>query len=68
MKALLDLFKHLNLKEMVYFAQKYLDLLKITNVFAVNINDLNTAVSFVKNVVLKLPYQKCVVSAWVILI
>ena len=60
--------EHLNLKEMVYFAQKYLDLLKITNVFAVNINDLNTAVSFVKNVVLKLPYQKCVVSAWVILI
>jgi DNA-directed RNA polymerase, beta'' subunit/160 kD subunit len=29
---------------------------------------LKHRVSFVKNVVLKLPYQKCVVSAWVILI
>jgi len=36
--------EHLNLKEMVYFVQKYLDLLKTMNVFAVNISDLNIAV------------------------
>jgi len=61
MKALLDLFKQVTQEE-------EFDAIKIAYVFAVNINDLNTAVSFVKNVVLKLPYQKCVVSAWVILI
>ena len=36
--------EHLNLKEMVYFVQKYLDLLKTMNVFAVNIKDLNIGV------------------------
>ena len=35
--------EHLNLREMVCFVQKFSDLLKTMNVFAVNIKDLSIA-------------------------
>ena len=47
------------------FVQKYLVLLRIMNVFVVNIRDLSTGELCAKNVGLKLPFQELEESGWV---
>jgi len=57
-------YRTLKPENMAYFVPKFTALSKTMNVYVVNIDDLNTVVLFVKNVVWKSPYQKFVAKEW----